>query len=147
MKILAISPGKKHDELFRDAIAEYEKRLSHYADFSWLLPEPGTADAEGERILRAITPADWVVLLDEDGKETDSVGLSAAVDKQLVAGRKRLVFVIGGAYGAAEQVRERANAVWSLGKLTFPHQLARLILVEQLYRAFTISKGGKYHHA
>jgi 23S rRNA (pseudouridine1915-N3)-methyltransferase len=97
--------------------------------------------------LKALDERDSVVLLDEKGKELDSPGLASLLEKRLNESTQRLVFIIGGAYGVSEPVRTRANASVALSKLTFPHILVRLILAEQVYRAFTILKGEKYHHA
>ncbi|HEY0979621.1 MAG TPA: 23S rRNA (pseudouridine(1915)-N(3))-methyltransferase RlmH [Candidatus Paceibacterota bacterium] len=147
MKILIISPGKAHSTELRGAIAEYEKRLSNALPIEWAFPSVGTKESEGTAILKLMKSEDLVVLLDERGKEIDSPGLAALLDAQLQQGTKRLVFVIGGAFGVSEAVRERANLTLRLSALVFPHMLVRLLLVEQLYRAWSIRSGGKYHHA
>lgn len=100
---------------------------------------------ESKRILSRLNSRDFVIVLDERGKLIDSPALAQSID-QAFADSRPLVFVIGGAYGVTDEVRERADLVWSLSPLVFPHQLVRLILVEQLYRAQEISRGGKYHH-
>jgi 23S rRNA (pseudouridine1915-N3)-methyltransferase len=143
MNILCISIGKKHDELFRKAIEEYSARICHINKFEWKII-PGTI-AEKE-ILSGITPADTLVVLDDKGKMWSTEELSQFLEKQKNESTKRLIFIIGGAYGIADDVRARANYTWSLSKLTFPHMLVRLILVEQVYRAFSILEGSKYHH-
>jgi 23S rRNA (pseudouridine1915-N3)-methyltransferase len=147
MKLLIISPGKAHALEYRDAIAEYEKRLSSALPIEWAFPAAGTKESEGAAILKLVKPEDVVILLDERGKEIDSPGLASLIDTHLQEGTKRLVFAIGGAFGVSEEVKARADRTLSLSKLVFPHQLVRLILAEQLYRAWSIRSGGKYHHA
>lgn len=147
MKILIISPGKTHAPELRDAIALYETRLRSNLQVDWEFPSIGPIESEAKAILKLIRPEDVVVLLDERGVEIDSPGLATLIDTNLTQGTKRLIFVIGGAYGVHESVHERANKTVSLSKLVFPHMLARLILIEQLYRAWSIRSGGKYHHA
>lgn len=147
MKLLIISPGKAHSLEYRDAIAEYEKRLSSVLPIEWTYPAVGTKESEGAAILKLLRSEDMVILLDERGKEIDSPGLANLLDEELNAGTKRLVFIIGGAFGVSEEVKTRAIKTISLSKLVFPHMLVRLILVEQLYRAWSIRTGGKYHHA
>ena len=147
MKLLIISPGKAHQLEYRDAIAEYEKRLSGALPIEWAFPPTGTKESEGAAILKLLKPEDTVILLDERGTDIDSPGLATLLDRELNAGTKRLVWIIGGAFGVSEEVKARANGTLSLSKLVFPHMLARLILAEQLYRAWSIRTGGKYHHA
>lgn len=147
MKILIISPGKAHAPELRDAITLYETRLRPNLQIDWEFPSAGSVESEAKVILKLMRPEDVVVLLDERGKEIDSPGLATVLDTNLTEGTKRLVFVIGGAYGVAPSVQERANKTFSLSKLVFPHMLVRLILIEQLYRAWSIRSGGKYHHA
>ena len=146
MKIHVITIGKKHDLGLADAIAEYEKRLTKYTDFGWQIIPSSDIKKESEAIMKNIKADDFVIVLDDLGKQYSSSDFAELVSKQMSAGTKRLVFIIGGAYGVGEEVRVRANLIWSLGKLTFPHQLVRLILTEQIYRAHTIIKGEKYHH-
>lgn len=147
MKILFLSVGKKHDFAIAESITDFTARVSHYAPVEWKLIPGDSIEAEGKSILNALDERDHVVLLDEKGKEVDSPGLADLLEKRLNASTHRLVFIIGGAYGVNESVRSRANATIALSKLTFPHMLVRLILAEQVYRAFTILKGEKYHHA
>ncbi len=148
MKILFLSVGKKHEANVAGAISDFTERIGHYAPAEWkLIPSGENVESEGKKILGALSERDFVVLLDEQGEEVDSQGLAHFIEKRLNAGTHRLVFIIGGAYGASGEVKERANAVISLSQLTFPHQLVRLILAEQIYRTFTILKGEKYHHA
>lgn len=147
MKLLIISPGKAHDSAVAEGIAEYEKRLSKALPIEWALPKPSDKDTEGAAILRLIKDGDYVVLLDERGRDIDTPGLAVLLDTQLQSGTKRLVFVIGGAFGVSAEVAARAILTIKLSSLVFPHMLARLILAEQLYRAHSILAGGKYHHA
>ena len=147
MKLLIISPGKQHTPELRDAIAEYETRLRSALPIEWTFPTVGTKESEGEAILKLIKPNDVVMLLDERGKDCDSPGLAALLDGELNQGTKRLVFIIGGAFGVSDEVAKRANKTIRLSAMVFPHMIVRLILVEQLYRAWSIRSGGKYHHA
>lgn len=146
MKILIISPGKGHDRTVAEGVAEYEKRLQKQFTVEWSFPPVGTKESEGAAILKLLKEGDFVVLLDERGVEVDTPGVAALLDKQMQSGAKRLVFIIGGAYGVSEEVQKRANATHKLSSLVFPHMLVRLILLEQLYRAASILSGGKYHH-
>jgi 23S rRNA (pseudouridine1915-N3)-methyltransferase len=147
MKVLIISPGKAHDHIAAEGIAEYEKRLSGAMPLEWAMPKPSDTDAEGGAILKLIKDGDYVVLLDERGRDIDSPGLAALLGRHLQGGTKRLVFIIGGAFGVSAGVAGRADLTLRLSSLIFPHMLARLILAEQLYRAHSILSGGKYHHA
>jgi 23S rRNA (pseudouridine1915-N3)-methyltransferase len=147
MKLVCISPGKGHDRTVAEAIAEYQKRLEKRFSVEWIFPPADTALAENKAICKCIKDADFVVLLDERGKDVDTLGFASLVDKRLQEGTKRLVFVIGGAFGVADAVKERADFTIKLSSLVFPHMLVRLILIEQLYRASSILEGGKYHHA
>ena len=103
-------------------------------------------DAESRLFLEAIDPVDYVVLLDERGRMLDSPGLAGLLQERALNGAKRVHFLIGGAFGVNENLRKRADFVWQLSKLVFPHQLVRLILAEQVYRACSINRGEKYHH-
>jgi 23S rRNA (pseudouridine1915-N3)-methyltransferase len=102
--------------------------------------------AEGKQLLAAIDTSDYVVLLDEHGTERTSMDYSQWLQRRMASGSKRLVFVVGGPYGFSPEVYDRANEKISLSKMTFPHELVRLIFVEQLYRAFTILRHEPYHH-
>ena len=156
MKIHLCSIGKPHDDLLRSAIETFSHRVSRYCDIEWkIIPPPKNAGKlnekeltkkEGEIILDALNKNDWLVVLDVGGKEFTSQGLAGFIETRKNESIKNLVFLIGGAYGLDDTVLKRANHKWSLSKLTFPHQLVRLILVEQLYRAFTILNNEKYHH-
>lgn len=151
MSIRALAVGKKHEDWVAAGISRYEKRLKKPFDFAWqLLPHSARdGDAarseESSRILEKIGVGEFVVLLDERGTNLDSVRLSQTLGEQLDLS-KLVTVVIGGAYGVDDRVRNRADLVWSLSGLVFPHQLVRLILVEQLYRAQEIRGGRPYHH-
>ncbi|MGR4011022.1 23S rRNA (pseudouridine(1915)-N(3))-methyltransferase RlmH [Leucobacter sp. 1207-22] len=149
VKVLAV--GKKHESWVSDGIARYEKRLRKPFDVAWqLLPhssregEHARAE-ESERILAKVDRDAFLVLLDERGKNVDSPKLARTLQGAFDAGRS-VVVVIGGAYGVDDSVRQRADFVWSLSALVFPHQLVRLILAEQLYRAQEIAGNRPYHH-
>ena len=149
MKIIAI--GKKHEKWFLNGIELFEKRLKKPFNLSWdILPHSNFAEEkareeETQRILAKIKPSDFVILLDERGKNISSPELAKMLSNGFV-NSQNFVIVIGGAFGVSEELHRRANFVWSLSKLVFPHQIVRLILVEQVYRAQEISSGGKYHH-
>lgn len=149
--ITVIAVGKQHDALLREAIGRYEKRLKKPFDIKWvLIPHssrtgPSAAQDESERIEKRIEFNAFVVLLDERGDIVDSPSLAAKVETAL-SDAKKLTFVIGGAYGVTPEFRQKADFVWSLSKLVFPHQMVRLLLSEQLYRAQSIIRGEPYHH-
>ncbi|QZY50686.1 23S rRNA (pseudouridine(1915)-N(3))-methyltransferase RlmH [Leucobacter tenebrionis] len=151
MTIRILAVGKRHESWVAEGIDRYEKRLRKPFDARWqLLPhssrEGDAARAEeSERILAKVDRDAYLVLLDERGRNVESPVLASKLQGAFDAGRAVTV-VIGGAYGVADRVRERADFVWSLSKLVFPHQLVRLILAEQLYRAQEISAGRPYHH-
>jgi 23S rRNA (pseudouridine1915-N3)-methyltransferase len=153
MKICIISVGKKHDATIAAAIQEYEKRLSRLVAVEWQYISPSTLSTEAARktesakIHALLKDSDMVWLLDERGEQVTSPALSGKLQVLKVHGVSRVVVIIGGAYGVDESVRERANWMWSLSSLVFPHQLVRLMLIEQLYRATEIEKGTGYHHA
>lgn len=149
LKIIAV--GKKHENWVADGIERYQKRLRAPFLVEWvLLPHSSLEGAsarqeESERILSRLTSDDYVVLLDERGKMLTSPGLSAMLVEQL-ANSRMVVLVIGGAYGVDQRLHERASIVWSLSPLVFPHQLVRLLVIEQVYRAQQIEVGSSYHH-
>jgi len=151
MPIRILAVGKKHESWVSEGIARYETRLKRPFETTWvLLPHSAReADAarqdESERLLSRIKDDEFVVLLDERGKLLDSPALSRQLVAQLELS-KPVTVIIGGAYGVDETVHHRADLVWSLSPLVFPHQLVRLILAEQLYRAQEIAAGHPYHH-
>lgn len=145
MKLKVISIGKDRSGLFAPGVNEYTERLQHYAKTALVeLPESKNLAAEGEATLDKLGDRDVLVAMDERGKTLSSVELSQWVAKQQQSGRD-LAFAIGGDEGLAPAVREKAALVFSLSKLTLPHRLARLVLMEQLYRAFTLIRGEPYH--
>jgi 23S rRNA (pseudouridine1915-N3)-methyltransferase len=152
MKLLFLTVGKENKDIYQEAINEYTKRLSHYVSVEWKYLKNSTKGGEvakteeAEIILKNIGREDFVVLLDEKGKEMRTKELSDFFDKKMQSGEKRVVFIIGGAFGVSELVKKAVQMTIALSQLTFPHELVRLILVEQIYRAFTILKGEKYHH-
>lgn len=157
MVIELIVVGKTTGSWLESGIREYTERLTHYTRFTLsVIPEPKNARSlreeqikrtEGELILGRTAPSDWVVLLDEQGRQpAGSVALADWLQGLLNRGTRKVIFVIGGAYGFSPEVYARANEKLSLSALTFSHQMVRLIFVEQLYRAFTILNGEPYHH-
>lgn len=156
MKIACWSVGKAHDPYVKAGIEEFTKRLSRYFKTEWvLLPVPKQAamlseidlrKKESDMILEWLGKEDFLILLDEKGEQLNSLGLAKFLQQRANESHKQLVFLIGGAYGVDAAIRKRANFTWSLSPLVFPHQLVRLILAEQLYRAATILKNEKYHH-
>ncbi len=148
MKIIILSVGKEKDEVTGDVVRHFEVRLLRYLPVEWIYVEHcATKEKEGEKILAHIKKEDYVVLLDEKGKDIKSEALAELVENRMVDSVRRMIFIIGGAYGASSHVEVRANYVWKLSSLVFPHMLVRVILLEQLYRAMTIIKGEKYHHS
>ena len=151
MAIKIIAVGKKHEAWAEDGIKRYEKRLRRPFDASWSLLAHSAKDGdtaredESERLLSRIKDNEYVVLLDERGKLLSSPQLAAMLATPLERSTS-VVLVIGGAYGVNDAVRARADVVWSLSPLVFPHQLVRLLVVEQLYRAQEIFSGRPYHH-
>lgn len=156
MKITLLTVGKTDRDWVKQGMDIYITRMKHYFPFSIVeIPELKNASSlseeqiktkEGELILKNIKPAEDVILLDERGREYTSIEFAKVLQDKISYTGKDIVFVIGGAYGFAEAVRQRANSKISLSKMTFSHQMVRAIFAEQLYRAFTIMKGEPYHH-
>ncbi|MFT7611302.1 MAG: 23S rRNA (pseudouridine1915-N3)-methyltransferase [Parvicellaceae bacterium] len=156
MDIRLILIGKTNSKFLVEGEKEYEKRLKHYVKFTEvIIPELKKASKlseeqiktkEGEEVLKKLSKADYLILLDDKGKQQTSKEYSKWIQKRMNSGVKSIVFIVGGAYGFSDEVYVRANEKLSLSKLTFTHQMVRLIFKEQLYRAFTIIKGEKYHH-
>lgn len=148
LKVAAI--GREKAGIFAPGVSEYTGRLNHFAKVQLveLAPSPtqGAAALEDEahKLLGEVGPRDLLVALDERGQQLSSQELARWLGRQLETG-KGLVFVLGGDEGLSDEVRKKATLVWSLSKLTFPHRMARLVVLEQLYRAFTILKGLPYH--
>lgn len=155
MKTLLILIGKTNDKHFAAGISEYVQRINHYMPFETVtipelkntknITENQQKQAEGELIAKYLQPTDCVVLMDEHGKEYRSMEFARWLTQKQNTVR-RLVFIIGGPYGFSQQVYDRADDMVSLSKMTFSHQMVRLIFTEQLYRACTIIRGEPYHH-
>ena len=156
MKITLLLIGSTDKKYIKEGIEDYLKRVAFYVPFEMkIIPDiknnrnltpQQQKDKEGKALLDLITSGDELVLLDEQGMEMSSVGFSKWIEKRMVNGSKQLTFLIGGPYGFSEAVYQRADSKISFSKMTFPHQLIRLIFAEQLYRAMTIIKGEPYHH-
>lgn len=156
MKIHFWSIGKNHEPYIKPGVQEFTTRIGRYYPVQWnIIPLPKNAGMmsemdlkkkEGETVLDWLGKDDYLVALDERGKQMSSEELAVFISKRSNESRKNLVFLVGGAYGLDEAVLKRADYTWSLSKLVFPHQLVRLILAEQVYRACTILKNEKYHH-
>lgn len=157
MKIHFWSVGKAHEAYVKAGVDEFTKRISNYYPVEWtiipvpknsgMLSEADLKKKEGEIIIGWLQKDDYLVALDERGKQISSEGLAELIMKRGNESVKNLVFLIGGAYGIDEAVMKRANYKWSLSQLVFPHQLVRLILAEQVYRACSINRNEKYHHS
>ena len=154
IKLLAI--GKTDQKDLQALIDIYQNRLGHYINFDFeIIPdiknvknlsEAQQKQKEGELILNKLKPSDVLILLDENGKQYDSVTFSQYLQKHMNSGIKQLVFLIGGPYGFSPEVYQKANGKLSLSKMTFSHQMIRLFMIEQLYRGFTILRNEPYHH-
>jgi len=156
MKITLLAIGKTDSKQLKQLIDDYTKRLGHYVSFSLEvipdlkkvkhLSEAQQKQAEGEEILKKTQPSDILILLDENGKNYNSVAFSGFLQKKMNSGLKNLVFVIGGPYGFSDAIYDRANGKIALSAMTFSHQMVRLFFIEQLYRGFTILRNEPYHH-
>ncbi|MDE5420349.1 23S rRNA (pseudouridine(1915)-N(3))-methyltransferase RlmH [Labilibaculum sp. DW002] len=156
MKIILLVIGKTDKDFVKNGIEEYQKRLVHYLPFeiniipdiknTKNLSENQQKQKEGALILDKVKAGDHLILLDEGGKEFSSVAFSKFIEQKMIGGTKKLVFVIGGPYGFSDDVYRKAQGKVSLSKMTFSHQMIRMIFTEQLYRAMTIIKGEPYHH-
>lgn len=156
MKLQFWSIGKNNDAYIKTGVEEFTNRISKYYKVEWnIIPVPKNAGMlsemdlkkkEGEMILGFLNKEDYLVALDEKGKQLSSEGLADFIQKRANESVKTIVFLIGGAFGLDDSVLQRANFKWSLSQLVFPHQLVRLILAEQVYRACTILRNEKYHH-
>lgn len=156
MKIQFWSVGKAHEPYVKEGVELFTKRIANYFTAEWVIIPPLKNGAslqpvelkkkEGEQVLALLKKEDCLVLLDERGKQYSSEGLATFIQARANESTKTLVFLIGGAYGVDEAVQQKARFQWSLSQLVFPHQLVRLILAEQVYRACTIIRNEKYHH-
>jgi len=156
MKIALLQTGKTTEKYVNEGIELYSARIRKYSGFEVItIPDikntgsmpPGEVKIrEGKKILSLIGKNDFVILLDERGEELKTVEFAHWIEKQSMISGKRMLFVIGGTWGFSNEIKKTAGFILSLSKMTFPHQLVRLLFMEQLYRALTIIKGEKYHH-
>ena len=156
MKLQLWSIGKAHESYVREGVEDFTKRISKYYPVEWKIfpPSKQTLNSvetdikknESGVILNAVQKDDYLVLLDEKGKQMSSPQLAAFIEARANSSIRQLIFLIGGAFGVDDQVKTRANFTWSFSHLVFPHQLVRLMLSEQIYRACTIIRNEKYHH-
>ena len=156
MKVKLIVIGKTKSKFLLDGENEYVKRLNHYCKFSELiipdvkntgkLSKKELKEKEGNLFLISIKNNDYVILLDDKGLALSSTGFAEFLNKKMVSSTSELLFIVGGAFGFSESVYKRTKTKLSLSKMTFSHQMVRMIFKEQLYRAFTILKGEQYHH-
>ncbi|HEY2727684.1 MAG TPA: 23S rRNA (pseudouridine(1915)-N(3))-methyltransferase RlmH, partial [Parafilimonas sp.] len=136
---------------------DFTKRISNYYKTEWIIVPPvknaaslsanDLKENEAQSLLSKINTKDFLILLDETGKQLTSVELANFISQKAIESTRSIIFLIGGAYGVSDEIKQRANFIWSLSKLVFPHMLVRLILAEQVYRACTILRNEKYHHS
>lgn len=153
MKIAIWSVGKVDESYIKEGVANFTKRIGHYYPIEWHLIMPSKAidpiqikKEEAVTILKKLTQPDVLILMDERGKMLSSPSLAKLIQQKANQSANRIVFLIGGAYGVAEEIKAKAQFSWSLSELVFPHMLVRLILAEQIYRACSILANEKYHH-
>ncbi|MCK9625011.1 MAG: 23S rRNA (pseudouridine(1915)-N(3))-methyltransferase RlmH [Bacteroidales bacterium] len=156
MKVKLLLVGKTEESYLKKGIETYSDRISHYVNFEFIeIPELKHVSSiskeqiktkEGDLVLKCIKPTDNLILLDEKGPVFNSVDWARHLEHKFSHSNKDIIFVIGGGYGFSESVYDRADSLLSLSKMTFSHQLVRVIFLEQLYRAFTIIRGEPYHH-
>ena len=157
MKLYFWAVGKAHEPYVKDGIDVFLKRITYYFPIEWKLfpapknaaslPETELKKAEADSILQSLQTDDLLIVLDIKGKQITSEQLAKLIQQKANERAKNLIFLIGGAYGIDDRILQRSNFTWSLSSLVFPHQLVRLILSEQVYRACTIMKNEKYHHS
>ena len=156
MKIALLQTGKTTDKNIEELVDLYSKRIKKYSVFEIItlpdikntrnMPVPEQKIKEASKILQSVNEDDYIILLDERGKELRTLEFSSVLEKIFFMPKKRIVFVIGGPWGFSQSVYDRADYKMSQSKMTYPHQLVRLLFLEQLYRVFTIIKGEPYHH-
>jgi len=153
LKLRIVSISRKEESFYEEAYSFYERKLMHYCETEFIVIRPPRGneaakmkEREAALILEKTKNCDFIVLFDERGKSMDTKKLANFFQQRMNAGTKQMALVIGGAYGFSESLYKSADAIISLSQLTFPHQLAKLVVCEQCYRAFTILKGEKYHH-
>lgn len=147
MNITLLYVGKAQSPQFELAIQRYVTRLRRWVSCEYVAVSRSSVDEESRKLLERLSPDALVVLLDERGHQWSTQELSRHIETWQNRAIRSVVLVIGGAYGVTQAVRDRANVVWSLSQLVFPHEIARLLVCEQLYRAYDMLHGGKYHHA
>jgi 23S rRNA (pseudouridine1915-N3)-methyltransferase len=153
LKIKVLAIGKTEKGWVSEALAIYLDRMKRMMPVEWVELEPAQGQRqdglldETRRVMRNVKPGDYLVLLDENGGEFDSLGLATWMNKRMVSVQGDLVFVIGSAYGFHQELKDKAREKLSLSKLTFTHQMVRVIFAEQLYRCFTILRNDPYHHS
>lgn len=146
MKINLLTVGRLKEKYLADAVAEYVKRLRPFSTVEIKeIPEQRSIEEEGDKILALVPKDNWLCVLDVGGTELTSEGFASKLEALMVEGRSGWTFAIGGAFGISERLRSAADFRLSLSRMTFTHQMARVILVEQIYRAFKIIRGEKYH--
>ena len=156
MKIVLLAIGKTNEQYLIEGISQYQKRLQHYIQFE-ILEIPNIKNInnisnielmkkEGALILKKIHPSDYLVLLDDKGKSFTSLKFSEKLQGWMLSGKKRLVFIVGGAYGLTDELYQRGDEILSLSRMTFSHQMVRLFFVEQIYRGYAILNNEPYHH-
>jgi 23S rRNA (pseudouridine1915-N3)-methyltransferase len=156
MKIKLLLIGKTDTEYIRKGVEEYEKRIRHYVPYESIVV-PALKNVAGfspqeiktreaEQLIKNISVSDYMVLLDENGKELSSVDFSGFLGQRFSSGIKSIVFIVGGAFGVSDSIKKKANFILSLSQMTFSHQMVRLFFVEQLYRGLTILNNESYHH-
>ncbi|MEZ4907267.1 MAG: 23S rRNA (pseudouridine(1915)-N(3))-methyltransferase RlmH [Saprospiraceae bacterium] len=156
MNIELICLGKNQFSFVEEAIDIYQKRLNHYCNFSVIyldnikisnkINPDIVKEKEAEKLIEKFSDNDFIILLDENGREFNSIEFADYIEKKMIYNDKKLKFVIGGAFGFSAKIKQRADALVSLSKMTFSHQIIRTIFMEQLYRAFTIIRNEKYHN-
>ena len=156
MKIQLWSIGKAHENYVKEGVEDFTRRIAKYYPAEWKIfdaakqtansAENDIKKSEAQTILNALQKDDYFVLLDENGKQISSPQLASLIENRANNSVRQLIFLIGGAFGVDEQIKLRANFTWSFSQLVFPHQLVRLMLAEQIYRACTIIRNEKYHH-
>ena len=156
MKIYLWSVGKQHDSYVKQGVDDFTQRISKYYPVEWKViaaarqtintTEPEVKKQEAQTVLNLLDKDDFLTLLDEKGKMLSSTELAGWLQQRANQSTRNLIFLIGGAFGVEDSIAARANFKWSLSALVFPHQLVRLILAEQVYRACTINRNEKYHH-
>ena len=156
MKIVLLTIGKTSEKYLIEGIAQYQKRLKHYTQFEMLeilniknaknFSNAELMKKEGELILKQLKNSDHLILLDDKGKDFTSTKFAEKLQSWMLRGKKRLVFVVGGAYGFSDDIYARGNERLSLSKMTFSHQMVRLFFVEQIYRGYSILNNEPYHH-